>query len=114
MKSSSSSALLRAFLICVALVFACGSTNAQQRQRRSPAAQPQPNVGPEGIQQMGRAAGKPRPKPVETKLDRIAGQLKLGEPQTHANLTFFLIEGDDRADTSMVLTLSEALARRGP
>lgn len=47
------------------------------------------------------------------KFDRIAERLKVVGPKSHDNLTVFLIEGDDRMDTSKVLTLSEALQKKG-
>ncbi len=58
-----------------------------------------------------RAANRAKPQP--TKLDRIAEKLKVAEPVAHANLAIFLIEGENRLDTSKVLTLDEALKKKG-
>ena len=66
----------------------------------------------ERAQQTGIQA-KPRPAPVPATLDRIVEKLKVTEPKQHENLSIFLIEGDDRMDTTNVLTLTEALERKG-
>lgn len=59
------------------------------------------------------AVEKKTSEPKPAKLDRIVEKLKLSEPKAHENLTVYLIEGDDRFDTSEVLTLSEALGKKG-
>ena len=65
-----------------------------------------------GTQQIGaNEIVKRQSKPAN--FDRIAEKLKVAAPQTHANLSVFLIEGDDQFDTKKVLTLAEALGKKG-
>ena len=75
------------------------STIAQQRQQQT------------RDERLPNASAPSAPKAA--KFDRIAGKLKVSDPKSHANLTIFLIEGEDRMDTSNVLTLSEALQKKG-
>lgn len=95
------------------------SEGAPRQRRVRPPVQQQEQVQERGQQQAAVQQSLnvenlvPRKPPVPTKLDRIAAKLKIGEPQTHANLTIFPIEGEDRMDTRNVLTLSEALGRKG-
>jgi hypothetical protein len=81
-------------------------------------AQQQTNINQEASNQRGQTriraskssakvnSGKP------TELDRIAGGLKVVDPVKHENLEIYLLEGDDRIDTSSVLTLDEALGKK--
>jgi hypothetical protein len=87
------------------------SSVAQQRQQRRPA-RPLPNPSPEAVQEEAVSA-KERSVSKPAKFDRIVEKLKVTEPKSHENLTVFLIEGDDRMDTTKVLTLSEALQKKG-
>lgn len=43
-------------------------------------------------------------------LKRLASKVQTSTPLTHANLDVYLIEGDDLADTTKVLTLDEAMS----
>lgn len=52
-----------------------------------------------------------KPKPAE--LEKISAKLTLSKPAIHANLTVYLLEGDDRMDTTSVLTLGEAIGKAG-
>jgi hypothetical protein len=69
------------------------------------------------LEQQGESARRAAPakgaKSQPAKLDRIAEKLKVAEPVSHKNLAVFLIEGNDRLDTSDVLTLGEALKKKG-
>ena len=117
MKTRNSPAFLCSFLFLLALILACGSALAQQRQRRGQAIQQQieqnQDVGQQQQRALQSAVGMPpRPKPVPATLDRIAEKLKVTEAKTHENLSIFLIEGDDRLDTTNVLTLAEALEKK--
>jgi hypothetical protein len=51
-------------------------------------------------------SGKP------AKIEQIAATLKVIDPVKHENLEIYLLEGDDRIDTSSVLTLDEALGKK--
>lgn len=52
-------------------------------------------------------------KPQSAELEKISGSLTLSKPAVHANLTVYLLEGDDRTDTANVLTLREAIGKAG-
>jgi hypothetical protein len=65
-----------------------------------------------------RAQEQRRIAPAKTKpakaaeLERIAAKLKVLPPEKHENLEIYLLEGDDRFDTTSVLTLDEALGKK--
>ncbi len=117
MKTRNSPAVICSFIFLLALILACGSALAQQRQRRGQAIQQQVEQNQEGGQEQravqASAQMPPRPKPVPATLDRIAEKLKVTEAKSHENLSIYLIEGDDRVDTTNVLTLAEALEKKG-
>jgi hypothetical protein len=109
---------LRAIGATFAVLFSALTAFGQQ----APNANPSLNRNDEPVQQQIEPSGRTRqiarratarPKPQPTKLDRVAEKLKIAEPAKHGNLTIFLIEGDDRLDTSDVLTLAEALEKKG-
>ncbi|GEP45417.1 ARPP-1 family domain-containing protein [Brevifollis gellanilyticus] len=52
----------------------------------------------------------PAEKAEPATLKRLAGKVQASTPLTHANLDVYLIEGDDLADTTQVLTLDEAMS----
>lgn len=58
-------------------------------------------------------AARTKAKSEPATLDRLAERLKVAAPVKHANLTVMLIEGPDQMDTSNVLTLEEALQKKG-
>jgi hypothetical protein len=117
MKTRYSSTFIRGFLVSLLLVAACVSTLAQQRTRPWSALQQQIEGNPAPIQQRATEQtimpSNPRPKPLPATFGRIAEKVKVTEPKTHENLSIFLIEGDNRLDTTKVLTLAEALERKG-
>jgi hypothetical protein len=118
MKSRISSTFYRGFLLSLFLAVTCVSTMAQeQRPRRGSALQQQieanPEANPQPATEQTAMPARSRSKPVPATLDRIAEKVKITEPKTHENLSIFLIEGEDRLDTTDVLTLAEALERKG-
>lgn len=106
--------MIRSVFFAVLLAMAGGSARAQEQQPL----QIQEQQQTEGVQQTrqqraGNIPNKPRTDPMPATLDRIVEKLKVTDPKSHENLSIFLIEGDGRADTTNVLTLAEALERKG-
>jgi ARG and Rhodanese-Phosphatase-superfamily-associated Protein domain len=73
------------------------------------------NQGPSTpqVQTRIRAQREPVKSGKAAELERIAGKLKIIPSEKHENLEIYLLEGDDRIDTSSVLTLDEALEKKG-
>ena len=65
--------------------------------------------GRQGIVQTSRAKA---PGLKSATLRRVADNLTISDSVAHGNLEVFLIEGDDLADTSKVLTLDEAMSMK--
>lgn len=85
-------------------------SSGQERNNASPPSRGQRSISSNAVQKKMVPA---QPKGVPAKLDRIAGQLTVAPPVTHGNLSIYLLEGDDLADTKNVLTLAEALGQKG-
>jgi hypothetical protein len=81
-------------------------------------AQQQTNAHQDIHAQQGQATSRARKSTAKvksgktTELDRIAANLKVMDPVKHENLEIYLLEGDDRIDTTSVLTLDEALGKK--
>lgn len=92
------------------LILALAAATALLAQQSTPPSNrrgndPNPQATRSSIQQ----AAAPAPGEPAT-LKRLAGKLQPSTPLTHANLEVYLLEGDDLADTTQVLTLDEAMS----
>jgi hypothetical protein len=109
MKTRLSILSVTSLLVLVLLASLSAPLWAQKRQRRtSVPQQQQENVD---IEQTNEPRRAPARKTAPANLDRVAETLQVADSKSHENLTIYLLEGEDRADTKRVLTLAEALAK---
>src|SRR5688572_28389162 len=77
-------------------------------------AQQSPSRQQRAIPAQRRVVAPPTAKPKQpAEIEKLVGKLKVTSAGIHGNLEIFLLEGDDRFDTKGVLTLDEAIEKKG-